>query len=127
MTKILVADDESDLEILIKQKFRQKIRDQKYEFIFALNGKEALEKIQQHPDVEMVLSDINMPEMDGLTFLTKLNENRIPRNVVNSPKHCVVKYNCFKQSGVIVNFKIRSQLRRNPGRKAMKTDKHEPT
>lgn len=75
MTKILVADDESDLEILIKQKFRQKIRDQKYEFIFALNGKEALEKIQQHPDVEMVLSDINMPEMDGLTFLTKLNES----------------------------------------------------
>ncbi len=75
MTKILVADDESDLEILIKQKFRQKIRDQKYEFIFALNGKEALEKIQQHPDVEMVLSDINMPEMDGLTFLTKLSES----------------------------------------------------
>ncbi len=75
MTKILVADDESDLEILIKQKFRQKIRDQKYEFIFALNGKEALEKIQQHPDVAMVLSDINMPEMDGLTFLTKLNES----------------------------------------------------
>jgi len=74
MTKILVADDESDLEILIKQKFRQKIRDQKYEFIFALNGKEALEKIQQHPDVDMVLSDINMPEMDGLTFLTKLSE-----------------------------------------------------
>ena len=75
MTKILVADDESDLEILIKQKFRQKIRDQKYEFIFALNGKEALEKIQQHPDVDMVLSDINMPEMDGLTFLTKLSES----------------------------------------------------
>ena len=75
MTKILVADDESDLEILIKQKFRQKIRDQKYEFIFALNGKEALEKIQQNPDVAMVLSDINMPEMDGLTFLTKLNES----------------------------------------------------
>ena len=75
MTKILVADDESDLEILIRQKFRQKIRDQKYEFIFALNGKEALEKIQQHPDVAMVLSDINMPEMDGLTFLTKLNES----------------------------------------------------
>ena len=74
MTKILVADDESDLEILIKQKFRQKIRDQKYEFIFAMNGNEALEKIHEHPDVDIVLSDINMPEMDGLTLLTKLGE-----------------------------------------------------
>ena len=74
MTKILVADDESDLEILIKQKFRQKIRDQKYEFIFAMNGNDALEKIHEHPDVDIVLSDINMPEMDGLTLLTKLGE-----------------------------------------------------
>ena len=74
MTKILVADDESDLEILIKQKFRQKIRDQKYEFIFAMNGNDALEKILEHPDVDIVLSDINMPEMDGLTLLTRLGE-----------------------------------------------------
>ena len=74
MTKILVADDEADLEVLIKQKFRQQIRDQKYEFIFAVNGNDALTKIQQHPDVEIVLSDINMPEMDGLTLLTKLGE-----------------------------------------------------
>jgi class 3 adenylate cyclase/DNA-binding NarL/FixJ family response regulator len=75
MTKILVADDEMDLEMLIKQKFRQKIREQQYEFIFAVNGKDALEKIQQHPDVDIVLSDINMPEMDGLTLLSKLNES----------------------------------------------------
>jgi adenylate cyclase len=74
MAKILVADDEVDLETLIKQKFRQKIRDQQYEFIFAINGKDALEKIQQHPDVDIVLSDINMPEMDGLTLLNRLNE-----------------------------------------------------
>ena len=74
MTKILVADDEADLEVLIKQKFRQKIRDQKYEFIFAINGNDALDKILQHPDVDIVLSDINMPEMDGLTLLTKLGE-----------------------------------------------------
>ncbi len=74
MTKILVADDEKDLETLIRQKFRQKIRDQNYEFVFAINGNDALEKIQQHPDVAIVLSDINMPEMDGLTLLTKLNE-----------------------------------------------------
>ena len=74
MTKILVADDEADLEILIKQKFRQKIRDQKYEFVFAVNGKDAIEKIAQHPDIDIVLSDINMPEMDGLVLLSKLGE-----------------------------------------------------
>jgi class 3 adenylate cyclase/FixJ family two-component response regulator len=74
MTKILVADDETDLEVLIRQKFRQKIREQQYEFVFAINGNDALEKIQQHPDIAIVLSDINMPEMDGLTLLTKLTE-----------------------------------------------------
>ena len=75
MAKILVADDETDLEMLIKQKFRQKIRDHQYEFIFAVNGNDALEKIKQHPDVDIVLSDINMPEMDGLTLLSRLNES----------------------------------------------------
>ncbi len=75
MAKILVADDETDLEMLIKQKFRQKIREQQYEFIFAMNGNEALEKIKQHPDVDIVLSDINMPEMDGLTLLSRLGES----------------------------------------------------
>jgi class 3 adenylate cyclase/FixJ family two-component response regulator len=75
MAKILVADDEPDLEMLIKQKFRQKIRDQQYEFIFAANGKEALDKILQNPDVDIVLSDINMPEMDGLTLLSRLKES----------------------------------------------------
>ena len=75
MKKILVADDEADLEILIRQKFRQKIREQQYEFVFAINGQDALEKMQQHPDVSIVLSDINMPEMDGLTLLTRLGES----------------------------------------------------
>ena len=75
MAKILVADDEADLESLIKQKFRQKIRESQYEFIFAINGKDALEKIQQNPDVDIVLSDINMPEMDGLTLLSRLGES----------------------------------------------------
>ncbi|HQZ75361.1 MAG TPA: response regulator, partial [Chitinophagaceae bacterium] len=75
MRKILVADDEADLEILIRQKFRQKIREQQYEFVFAINGQDALEKMQLHPDVSIVLSDINMPEMDGLTLLTRLGES----------------------------------------------------
>ncbi len=75
MTKILVADDEADLEMLIKQKFRQKIREQHYEFIFASNGNDALDKLAQFPDIDFVLSDINMPEMDGLTLLSRLNES----------------------------------------------------
>lgn len=74
MTKILVADDEADLEVLIRQKFRQKIREQKYEFVFAINGVDALNKLQEHPDIAIILSDINMPEMDGLTLLGKINE-----------------------------------------------------
>jgi class 3 adenylate cyclase len=69
-TKILVVDDEADLELLIKQKFRRKIRESTYEFIFANNGQEALERISENPDTDVILSDINMPVMDGLTLLT---------------------------------------------------------
>ena len=74
MAKILVVDDETDLEVLIKQKFRQKIREHKYEFLFAINGKHALEQLELNTDIDVVLSDINMPEMDGLTLLSKINE-----------------------------------------------------
>jgi class 3 adenylate cyclase/FixJ family two-component response regulator len=74
MPKILVADDEVDLEVLIKQKFRRQIRDNKYSFVFALNGNDALNKIKDNPDIEIVLSDINMPELDGLGLLVKLGE-----------------------------------------------------
>ena len=74
MVKILVVDDEPDLEALIKQKFRKKIREQVYEFVFAENGVHALKQLKKHADVDVVLSDINMPEMDGLTLLSKLTE-----------------------------------------------------
>lgn len=73
-TKILVVDDESDLELLIKQKFRKQIRENRYEFHFAANGVSALQKLQERSDIDVVLSDINMPEMDGLTLLVKLHE-----------------------------------------------------
>jgi class 3 adenylate cyclase/FixJ family two-component response regulator len=74
MAKILVVDDEQDLEVLIKQKFRKKIRSNDYEFVFAINGVKALEQLEKHGDVDVVLSDINMPEMDGLTLLSNLND-----------------------------------------------------
>jgi len=74
ITKILVVDDEEDLKTLIKQRFRQKIRKNEYEFVFAENGRHALEQLSEHKDVDLVLSDINMPEMDGLTLLTKIKE-----------------------------------------------------
>ncbi len=76
-TKILVVDDEDDLKVLIKQRFRQKIRQNEYEFIFAENGRHALEQLLEHTDVDLVLSDINMPEMDGLTLLSRLNEQNL--------------------------------------------------
>jgi class 3 adenylate cyclase/DNA-binding NarL/FixJ family response regulator len=74
MAKILVVDDETDLELLIKQKFRHKIREKVYEFVFAQNGEDALKKIIEHPDLDVILSDINMPVMDGLTLLSRLPE-----------------------------------------------------
>ena len=74
MAKILVVDDETDLEVLIKQKFRKQIRQQKYEFFFAINGKDALEKLSDQPDVDIVLSDINMPEMSGMELVKKVRE-----------------------------------------------------
>lgn len=72
MAKILVVDDEADLELLVKQKFRRKIRENVYEFVFAQNGEEALQKVAEHPDLDIILSDINMPVMDGLTLLSRL-------------------------------------------------------
>ncbi|MDB5233249.1 MAG: Adenylate/guanylate cyclase, partial [Hymenobacter sp.] len=73
-TNILVVDDEADLEILIKQKFRRKIREGVYEFHFAHNGEEALAHVAEKPALDMILADIKMPVMDGLTLLGKLHD-----------------------------------------------------
>lgn len=72
--KILVVDDEPDVEMLIRQKFRKKIQAGELQFTFAYNGVDALEKLHQHNGVDIILTDINMPEMDGLTLLVKLAE-----------------------------------------------------
>src|SRR5262245_9263001 len=70
--KILVVDDEPDLELLVRQKFRQYVREGRFELSFAHNGKEALQLIEQDSGFDLVLSDINMPVMDGLTLLARL-------------------------------------------------------
>ena len=76
--KILSVDDEAPIELLMKQYFRRKIKAGEYEFLFARNGAEALMVLENNPDIEIILCDINMPEMDGLTLLSKVNEMRNP-------------------------------------------------
>jgi sigma-B regulation protein RsbU (phosphoserine phosphatase) len=84
--KILVVDDEPDLEQIILQKFRRQIRDNIFQFVFAKNGIEALEQLDKDQSIELVLTDINMPEMDGLTLLNKIKERENPlfRSVIVS-------------------------------------------
>ena len=72
--RLLVVDDEEDLELLIRQKFRRRIRKGEFDFVFAHNGQEALEKLAENPDIHLVLSDINMPVMDGLALLSNLGD-----------------------------------------------------
>jgi class 3 adenylate cyclase len=71
---ILFVDDEPDLEALVLQKFRRQIRDGLVTIMFARDGLEALQSLEQNPHVDMVVSDINMPRMDGLSLLEKLQE-----------------------------------------------------
>lgn len=76
--KILVVDDEPDLQMLILQRFRKQIKDNTYDFCFAENGEDALDMLKDRDDISLVLSDINMPKMDGLTFLTEAQKLNNP-------------------------------------------------
>jgi class 3 adenylate cyclase len=79
---ILVVDDEPDLEALVLQKFRRQIRDGAVAFMFAHDGIEALQSIVDYPHIDMVVSDINMPRMDGLSLLQKLQEAEEKKSTV---------------------------------------------
>ncbi|HEY9618751.1 MAG TPA: EAL domain-containing protein [Crinalium sp.] len=72
--KILVVDDELELGRLIQQRFRKRIKAKEIDFVFALDGVEALQRLQENQQVDMVLTDINMPKMDGLTLIGRLSE-----------------------------------------------------
>jgi adenylate cyclase len=74
--KILAVDDEADFELLLTHRFRQQIREREFAFRFARHGAEALEVLAAEPDVDLILLDINMPVMDGLTLLARLREQR---------------------------------------------------
>lgn len=75
--KILAVDDEADFELLLRQRFRRQVRNGEFEFLFAHDGEEALAVLGKAPDVDLMLLDINMPVMDGLTLLSELRERQI--------------------------------------------------
>ena len=74
--RILVVDDEPDMQELFRQNFRREIRKDLYRFDFALSGETALEVLegQEPPRVVLVLSDINMPGMSGIELLAKIRQ-----------------------------------------------------
>ncbi len=82
--KILVIDDEKDIQILFEQRFRKDIREHAMEFVFAYSGEEALAYLNQHVhEVVLILSDINMPGMSGLVLLEHIKRKyAIPPPVV---------------------------------------------
>ena len=79
---ILVVDDEPDLEALVLQKFRRQVREGLVSFMFARDGLEALQSLEEHPHVDLVVSDINMPRMDGLSLLAKLQESEDKKSTI---------------------------------------------
>lgn len=70
--KVLVVDDEPDVAVIFRQKFRKRIAAGEFDFVFAENGRQALKMAQDDPEISLVFTDIRMPSMDGLTFLKEL-------------------------------------------------------
>lgn len=84
-THILFVDDESDLEMLVKQRFRKQVKEGIFKLSFALNGQLALEKLNEDATIGIIVTDINMPIMDGLKFLGEVKNIQRPiRTIVAS-------------------------------------------
>lgn len=74
--KILVVDDERDIQLLFQQRFRKEIRNNEYEFVFTFSGEEALQYLEGNKhEAVLILSDINMPGMSGLDLLGEIKKN----------------------------------------------------
>ena len=82
--RVLVVDDEPDLELLISQRFRKRIRSGELAFSFACHGEDALDKLTPDHGIDVILTDINMPVMDGLTLLSRLQAHPLLRSVIVS-------------------------------------------
>lgn len=83
--RILFVDDEPDMKELIQQRLRKHVREEKFVLEFAGNGRLALEKLKEHDDIRIIVTDINMPEMDGLSLLLELSKlDRPTRTLVVS-------------------------------------------
>ena len=96
--KILVVDDEPDIQPLFSQRMRRDVRAGKYELIFAQNGVEALRRLNDDPSIDLVVTDINMPEMDGLTLL-----EQIPSVDPNIPSIIISAYGDMKNIRTAMN------------------------
>ena len=72
--KVLVVDDEPEVEVMFMQRMRREIRAGRYEFVFARSGRHALEVLKEHPDIVLVITDLDMPEMDGFALLEAMGE-----------------------------------------------------
>lgn len=92
-TKILIVDDEADVALLIEQCFEDEIESGRYEFVFADNGLEALRLLREHKDVDVIVTDLRMPEMDGLTLLGELE--------LAAPAACAIVMSAFGDMGNI--------------------------
>ena len=88
--KILVVDDEKDVEVLFRQRFRKEIRGGTMEFVFAFSGEEALDYLKDNPhEAVLILSDINMPGMSGLELLKKI------KSAFNNPPPMVMMITAY--------------------------------
>ena len=75
MLHILMVDDEPDLDMLIQQRFRREVKEGEFRFYFARNGERALEVLNKHPDISLIVTDLNMPEMNGIELLLQVKKN----------------------------------------------------
>ena len=101
--KILVVDDEKDVQILFEQRFRKEIKDKQVEFEFAFSGEEALVYLNEHEqEAVLILSDINMPGMSGLELLDQIKQkyHKPPPVVMMIPAYGDAEnFNTAKQLG----------------------------